>query len=202
MQPAFAALAGVVVLGLGAASCSSDDDGGAERSAGPPASATTTAASGETVATTTTVAAASVPTFAGRDICAFVPATRVGAALGGVSVTEAQPSQSGTPQCSYSYTGPDGAPTNVVLAVMRPVEDLGGASGATGHDVAFTANVLAGGAVPEEVPAIGDRATWFAGPPVALMIASRGDQVVTVSGTALTQEQAGALANMLLSEVT
>jgi hypothetical protein len=206
-------LALALALASGASACG--DGGGDARTGVTVAPGLTTAGPTTTAPATaaaTTAPSASSPTSptsptspgggpapTSEEVCALVSALRVGSALGGVDVVDAEPG-SGTPQCSYTYSAPGGRSTNVVLAVMRPDEDLGGAVGAEGHQAAVDANVAAGtGGGPEEVASIGDRATWFAGPPAAVMVASRGDDVVTVSGTDVTQEQAGALAAMLLS---
>lgn len=144
----------------------------------------------------------SVRVFTSDEICALVPADSVGDALG-LTIDEAEAVVGGTPQCSYSFTTADGTLTNVVLAVQRPVEDLGSRAGEAGYQAAIDANLAFASedAATEEVLGVGDGAVWLAGPANSILIAYGGDQIVTVSGPQITQEQGGLLGGQLLSSL-
>lgn len=192
-----------LVATLVATSCSSDDS---EDTGSAPASETaapSTPVDGpSTTAATTELDPAEVPVFTSAELCDLVPAQDVGEALG-VEITEAEPFE-GTPQCTYTFSGDEGVTTNVVLAVPRPVEELGGLVGEEAYDQAVELNQSLAGAdaVVEEVPSVGSGATWLSGAANSVLLAWADDQVVTIAGTPLTQEQAAALAVRLLSAVT
>ncbi len=150
----------------------------------------------------TTVAAASVTVFTPDEICDLLPAADVGAALG-VDIAPREPSVGGTPACSYEWTTADGVVTNVVVAILRPIEDLGGNAGAAGYRVALDTNrsFAAEDSVDEEVRGVGDGARWLSGAATSVLIAYQGDHVVSMAGGEMSQEAAALIVGRVLAAI-
>lgn len=185
----------LIVVSAVSACGGDDDDSGSDAE---PTSAATAAAA----AATATPESADEPTqdtgeeladFSGEDVCALNTTDEVGAALG-LTIEEAEPSDSGTPSCSYTFTTPEGTGNNVVVAVMRVEEDLGGLSGADGFEFAVELNRRFGNDAPEEEVSVGDEALFFDGAAVKLLIVRKGERVMTIAGTTLTLEAATEIA--------
>lgn len=194
VRSAFLAPAAFVVF---AAACGGDTTPGTTTPGPASLTATTTASAPTPTATpdrrTPTPTPTAPPDLTSAQVCDLVPATNVAAALGVPSV-EQEAVATSTPQCSYTFPSV-GTTNNVVLAVMRDA-DVGGRTGSDAFEYAVSINrALAGGGADErEVPNLGDQAVFMAGDSVRLLIVQAGLRIITVAGTELTAEQAGAIA--------
>jgi hypothetical protein len=145
----------------------------------------------------TAVADAAAPVdLVGSEVCDLVSADEVGTALD-TRITRTTPSDSGTPQCSYEYEGSDGVRTNVVVAVSRTQDDLGGRTGPKAFKYAVRLNKMYGGkgAKYSTVPGVGAKATFAVGRLTSNLIVMTDDgRVLTVAGGGLDRAAAAAIA--------
>lgn len=116
-----------------------------------------------------------------EEVCAAVTGDDVGAALG-VTVTEAEPDDSDTPQCHYNYTLESGSASNITIASMRSDEDLGGRTGDDAYDYVLDINraVADDGDMQEVELDSGDRATRFTGNSLHLGVIDVDGRIFTV----------------------
>jgi len=118
---------------------------------------------------------------AGTDICSRLATDDVGTALG-LEVTAAQPYDTSTPQCAYTYDSASGAASNVTVASMRTDGDLGGRTGDEAFDYVVEVNrgVAGGTDFTEDDLDVGDRAVRFTGDALHLGILATGGHLLTV----------------------
>jgi hypothetical protein len=130
-------------------------------------------------------ATGSPPDLDADQVCALVDRAVVEAALDTV-VTGVNPRDASTPQCSYDVEV-DGTITNVLVAVMRADDDLGGRVGPKAFKFAVKLNKLyAGKAKITKVRDLGARATFFDGRSTNLLVVLADDgHVFTIVGGAL-----------------
>lgn len=116
----------------------------------------------------------------GEDICQRLPADVAGAALGIDGVTSS-PGTSGTPQCSYGFTGPNDIETDATVAALRTVEDLSDRSGAEAYTHVVDLNVQAAqGEVTQTPLEVGDDAVILTGQTLHMAVIRYGERIVTV----------------------
>ncbi|MDZ4825289.1 MAG: hypothetical protein SGJ13_02355 [Actinomycetota bacterium] len=157
-------IAGVLVLGA----CGGDDDDAAPTS--ETSSIDDSDDAGEAVAALTS-----------EEVCAAVTGDDVGDALG-VTVTEAEPQDSGTPQCHYGYSLESGPTSNITIASMRSDEDLGGRTGEDAYDFVVDINRASAddGDMQEVELDSGDNATRFTGNSLHLGVVVVDGRIFTV----------------------
>ena len=157
-----------LLLGAGAVACSSDSSDEASDST------PVTAAADAGDATTDDAAddegdsgdGASEEALTSEDICGMLTAEAV-AEASGLTVTEAVPSESSTPQCAYQYTSENGPDSNLTVAASRYTS-----SDAQSIEQAFD------GAVEINISTAG-------GTDVETIDIDAGDEAVILSGVAL-----------------
>jgi hypothetical protein len=153
------------------------------------------------VPTTTTIDPATVRTFTSAQVCFLLPGERV-KAVTGLDVRSTNPIKGRVSGCAY-YATQGGRSRRIDVVVQQPIANLDRKAGRAGYDHAVAVFRRSSPAArAEEVPAVGDGATWFRLRDARLLIAYRGDQVVTVQGdTVLTQERAGGLAGEMFAGI-
>lgn len=112
------------------------------------------------------------------EICERLNAAAVGEIIGQVS-TRAAPSDSSTPQCTYSYPHGPGDLT-ITVAYMRPDGDLGGNTGAAGFDYVVRLNRSMAAGAREQAVQAGQRALRLSGSNLHMGVVLTGGRVMTV----------------------
>lgn len=133
------------------------------------------------------------------DICRLLPADAAAGALGVDPVTTT-PVTSGTPQCSYAFTGADGVDTDATVATLRSAEDMGGRTGTDAYTWVVDLNIeAAAGEVTQTPLSFGDEGVVLTGETLHMAVIRYGDRIVT----ALLRTNAGDLAAITaLAEAT
>lgn len=134
-------------------------------------------------------------------ICARITAADVAAALD-VASTEAKPSSSGTPQCTYLFESGGGIRSSATVSVLRTDEDLGGRRDKAAFDYVVDLNRSASGEAgrpTSKALEVGDEAVLLSGDALHMGIVRYGDRIVT---TIVRAAAADATAAASLAEAT
>jgi hypothetical protein len=177
----------LVVASVLTAGCSSDGDGdgtttsttiASDGSTAPTADSTTTSTDGSTEPVDG--GDGSLAALTAAEICASITVDAVAEATG-LDVTGSEPADQSTPQCSYAYTNPSGATSNLTVASMRP-EDVGDRSVSEAYEYVVDLNrsLTSGAELEEATPDAGDQAVRLSGASLHLGIVAVDDLVLTI----------------------
>lgn len=176
-RPRAVAMAVVVMVGIGASACSGSDDEPNDTAARtvPTDTVAATSGNGDDPGDTAGDVAA---TMTGEEICERLSISSVSADLG-LEILTAEPDDTDTPQCAYTYQTGTGGISNLTVAAMRP-EDVGGATGQEAFDAVVEINqAIAGDDADHQVLDAGDGAVRLSGAALHLGILRLGDHVYT-----------------------
>ena len=196
----------LALAGLLLGACSSDDgDAAVDADGGAAASAPRDEALDGDVPPADDGEAVDVPTeppadLTSDEVCALADAATVAGAIDATDVV-AEPQGMSTPQCSYAFTDAEGAGTNVVVAVQRTEDDLGGRVGVDAFDHAVALNEMGSGPdAVSDVDGVGVLAALVDnGALVGMIVLAPDGHVITLFGTSLDEGSATALAEVVLA---
>jgi len=157
-----------------------------------------------TLSTSGVAGAAQLADLTGDEVCNLVSSADVGQAMS-LTIVSTSASRVGTPQCRYQFRGADGLTRNIVVAVSRVRDDLGGRTGPKAFKYAVKLNKSVDalkGAKLSSVAGVGRKATFVESDAVNnLIVLTKRGRILTVSGVGLDRTVASAIGNIAAARI-